>query len=87
MANYKFFQNKECEYFPCHKDVDIKEFNCLFCYCPLYCLKEECGGNYTILPSGVKDCSKCKKPHLGEEGYEYIRKRIKNVVELVKKVD
>lgn len=32
--SYKFFENKECEYYPCHKDME--SINCLFCYCPLY---------------------------------------------------
>ena len=22
--NYRFVQNRQCEYFPCHKDVDIE---------------------------------------------------------------
>ena len=30
--HYTWFQNKECEYFPCHKGVREEEFNCLFCY-------------------------------------------------------
>ena len=30
---YKFFQNKKCEYFPCHKGIPEEDFNCLFCYC------------------------------------------------------
>ena len=34
--HYTWFQNRECEYFPCHKGVREEEFNCLFCYCPLY---------------------------------------------------
>ena len=38
MPNYDFFQNKECEYFPCHAGADKESFSCLFCYCPLYCL-------------------------------------------------
>ncbi|MFW5671451.1 MAG: cysteine-rich small domain-containing protein, partial [Acetivibrio ethanolgignens] len=32
--SYRFFENRECKYFPCHKG--LKELNCLFCYCPLY---------------------------------------------------
>ena len=44
--HYKFFQNKLCEYFPCHKTRNTDTFNCLFCYCPLYALGENCGGNY-----------------------------------------
>ena len=33
--NYKFFQHKDCEFFPCHKTNKPEDFNCLFCYCPL----------------------------------------------------
>lgn len=44
--NYKFFNHKDCEYFPCHKTNDPDNFNCLFCYCPLYALKDKCGGNF-----------------------------------------
>lgn len=40
--HYNFFQNKECEYFPCHKGVKEEDFNCLFCYCPLYTLGKHC---------------------------------------------
>jgi len=63
----KFFQNKECEYFPCHNIKDVNKFNCLFCYCPLYHLKDKCGGNFKYLETKngeVKDCSKCTLPHL-----------------------
>lgn len=61
--NYQFFTNKECEFFPCHNTEDLEEFNCLFCYCPLYSLGEKCGGNPVFLESGVKDCSQCVFPH------------------------
>ncbi len=44
--HYKFFQNKKCEYYPCHKVDNQDEFNCMFCFCPLYMLKDTCGGNY-----------------------------------------
>ncbi len=36
--NYSFFQHRKCEYFPCHPIGDENDFNCLFCYCPLYAL-------------------------------------------------
>ena len=56
--NYKFFQNNKCEYFPCHKIDDTENFNCLFCYCPLYALGDKCGGNFKYLNDGkIKDCS------------------------------
>ena len=31
--SYRFFQNKECEYFPCHKAENEEEFNCLVFEC------------------------------------------------------
>ncbi|WP_353963176.1 cysteine-rich small domain-containing protein [Aequorivita marina] len=34
-----------------------------FCYCPLYMLKDDCGGNFKYT-NGFKDCSDCKLPHL-----------------------
>ena len=43
---YSYFSHKKCEFFPCHKNADPDDFNCLFCYCPLYALGEKCGGNF-----------------------------------------
>ncbi len=58
----KFFANKECKFYPCHKfDGDI---NCLFCYCPLYNL--DCPGDYKIIDKGdkkIKSCIDCTFPH------------------------
>ena len=84
MANYDFFQNKECEYFPCHKCVDPENFNCLFCYCPLYALGDRCGGSFTYTENGVKDCTNCLKPHR-RENYEKIMDKMALVIELAKK--
>lgn len=64
--NYTYFSHRECEYFPCHRDADPDNFNCLFCYCPLYVLGEHCGGQFAYLRSGRKDCSGCLYPHLRE---------------------
>lgn len=69
--SYKWFSNKECKYYPCHKDG---ETNCLFCFCPLYNF-ENCGGNFVINKRGLKDCKDCKIPH-SEGGYEYIINKI-----------
>ena len=68
--SYKYFSNKSCQYYPCHNTKNSNEFNCLFCYCPLYRI-EDCGGNYTILKNGIKDCSNCMIPH-SANGYNYI---------------
>ena len=72
MCNYKFFQNNNCECFPCHKIDNIKEFNCIMCFCPLYYI-ENCGGDYKILKNGIKDCTKCLLPHYN---YEYVIKKL-----------
>jgi len=84
MEHYKFFQNKECEYFPCHKCENTENFNCLFCYCPLYALGDRCGGNFTYTESGIKDCSRCLIPHK-RENYGYIMEKMGEVIELTKK--
>ena len=72
--HYAFFSNRDCEYFPCHPGADPDNFNCLLCYCPLYLLGEECGGNFRWLENGVKDCSDCLFPHR-RENYDVISAR------------
>ena len=76
--HYAFFQNKECEYFPCHKGVPEEDFNCLFCYCPLYLTNERCEGDCKWTKSGIKDCTDCCIPHR-RENYEYIVERFKTL--------
>ena len=61
--HYMFFQNRECEMFPCHTGVPEADFNCLFCYCPLYALGPACGGSFTYTERGIKNCSGCAFPH------------------------
>ena len=84
MPNYDFFQNKACEYFPCHAGADPETFSCIFCYCPLYALGEHCGGNFTYANTGVKDCSGCLRPHK-RECYGDITKKVGEVIRLVQK--
>lgn len=74
--SHKFFENKSCEFYPCH---DTENLNCLFCFCPLYSM-EDCGGNYKIIKDNngneIKDCSDCEIPHK-EENYDYIMEKLK----------
>jgi len=84
MANYDFFQNRQCEYFPCHLGADKESFSCLFCYCPLYALGENCGGNYTYTETGIKDCSNCLIPHR-RENYEKVLSKMDAILEMAKK--
>lgn len=86
MSHYDFFQNKECEFFPCHEGADAACFSCLFCYCPLYALGENCGGNYTYTEQGIKDCSSCLVPHR-RENYRKVMAKMDAVLELAKKKD
>ena len=81
--DHSFFQNRECKYFPCHKG-SAEDFSCLFCYCPLYCLGEQCGGSYLYTENGIKDCSVCLRPHR-RENYGAICEKMGEVLALVKK--
>lgn len=86
MANYDFFQHKQCEYFPCHKNAEPESFSCLFCYCPLYALGDHCGGCFTYTKEGIKDCSGCLIPHR-RENYDRIMGKLPQVIDLAKKQD
>ena len=81
--SYRFYQNRECEYFPCHKVRNEEEFNCLFCFCPLYALGSGCGGNCSYTKEGIKDCSACLLPH-SPKGYDYITEKFKEVAAIAK---
>lgn len=70
-CSHRYFENTECEYYPCHA---IPRVNCLFCFCPLYHLPD-CGGIWTPTDKGVKDCSRCVRPHV-EGGYEFVMSRL-----------
>ena len=82
----RFFQHRACEYFPCHVGVREEDFNCLFCYCPLYALGRRCGGNPRYTAEGLKDCSDCALPH--RRGHvDRVLARYGDVMALVRRVD
>lgn len=84
MGSYRFFRNEDCEFFPCHNieyEENREDFNCLFCYCPLYTLGEVCGGEYVYTENGIKDCTGCSIPHR-KDSYEYITGRWKELAEM-----
>ena len=83
-CNYSFVQNQNCEFFPCHETAHPENFNCLFCYCPLYALGSGCGGNFKWLENGVKDCSGCMVPH-GRKSYSYVTEHWNQISEIAKK--
>jgi len=78
-----FFQHTECEYFPCHTVETPEDFNCLFCYCPLYALGERCGGNYSYLEKGIKGCDGCLFPH-ERSNYAAVIGRYTEITELAR---
>ena len=79
---YSFFQNTECEYFPCHRIADPGQFNCLFCYCPLYMMGPHCGGNFRYNSKGIKDCTDCVIPHL-RDNYGRIIGKYKDIQDMM----
>jgi len=84
-GNYRFFQNRECEYFPCHAVNEKDDFNCLFCFCPLYALGDRCGGRFSYdNEKGIKDCSGCLLPHK-RDSYDHICEKTKLVIEMTRK--
>lgn len=79
--HYKFFNHTACEFYPCH-DMPAEQLNCLFCFCPLYCLGSTCGGNFSYI-GDIKDCSACTLPHR-VENYEYLMRQFERVSNLAK---
>ena len=71
--SFKYFENRECKYYPCHEG--IQQINCLFCYCPLYAF-EKCPGECRYIDINgkkIKDCMQCTFPH-EPENYDAIIK-------------
>ena len=77
--SHRFFENKDCKYFPCHKGMG--NFNCLFCYCPMYML-EKCPGKPEYWERDgkkIKVCSNCTFPHQ-PENYDIIMEILKKTM-------
>lgn len=82
---YPFFSHESCEYFPCHEGIAPDEFNCLFCYCPLYALGSRCGGDFIYTDAGIKDCSACTLPHRADAGTRLVMEHYDELKALSKK--
>ena len=76
--DFNHYQNTDCRYFPCHDTVPREDFNCLFCYCPLYFI--ECDGNYVMENYG-KDCSKCTRNH-DKDSWKFIVSRLRTYMDI-----
>ena len=61
--SFRFFENRDCQYYPCHRDIE--HINCLFCYCPFYFL-DTCPGTPEYMDregSKIRVCTNCNFPH------------------------
>jgi Zn-finger protein len=75
--SFRFFSNSSCEYFPCHTQTDKENFNCLFCFCPLYFLPD-CGGSPLYIKGKTKDCSHCPHVHTAD-GFDFVIGRLEQL--------
>ena len=82
----RFFQTRDCEHFPCHEGIAEEDFNCLFCYCPLYMLGKQCGGRFFYTEKGVKSCKNCTFPH-HKENFGQITGRFQEIRGIIRKTD
>jgi len=76
--SHRYFNNEKCMFFPCHSLPDNGEFNCLFCYCPLYPLGDDCDGIYKWVEHEnikIKLCMDCHLPHIPEH-YDMIMDKL-----------
>ena len=75
--SHRFFCNLECEYYPCHETEG--KLNCLFCFCPLYRLGDNCPGNPEFIEKDdvrIKSCMNCTFPH-DPDNYDKIMELLK----------
>ena len=66
----------DCEYLPCHKELEA----CDFCYCPFYPCADGLTGGEWIKDKDVWSCQHCDWVHL-EEPCQAIRKGLENILE------
>ena len=82
--SFPFFTHEDCPHFPCHTGVPANEFNCAFCYCPLYALGNKCGGNFSYNEKGIKCCTDCALPHQGDAGLGMVKAHFKELAALAR---
>lgn len=76
---------KNVNIFRVMQELIRRNFNCLFCYCPLYALGDKCGGNFRMTEKGIKDCTNCQLPHKAQN-YGYVTGKYSELAELMKKM-
>ena len=66
----------DCEYLPCHKELEV----CDFCYCPFYPCADGLTGGEWIKDKDVWSCQHCDWIHL-EEPCQAVRKGLEDILE------
>ena len=66
----------DCEYLPCHKELEA----CDFCYCPFYPCADGLTGGEWIKEKNVWSCQHCDWIHL-EEPCQAVRKGLEDILE------
>ncbi len=83
--NIPFSVIKNVSFFRATKVADPQDFNCLFCYCPLYALGIECGGNFKYTEKGLKDRTGCLLPHK-RRNYGYVTGKYQELAKLMDEI-
>jgi Zn-finger protein len=71
-----------CKFFPCHKGINPEDFDCTFCYCPIYpCGIKETGGKWITGNSGdaIWDCTGCNIIHR-KDVVKKIKSKIRDII-------
>ncbi len=68
--------NKECEFYPCHSNLQ----NCTFCYCPFYPCGDSSTGGKWIKNKGVWSCEDCEWVHQ-DKTVECIQGRLSKILQ------
>ncbi len=82
--HYDFFQNRLCEYYPCHPVQTPRPSAACFATVRSTPWVTGCGGNFHYTPNGIKDCTHCLRPHI-RENYSKILEKMPEILELAKK--
>jgi Zn-finger protein len=76
-------KGKDCNYYPCHDGIIEEEYQCEFCFCPIYpCNIEKTGGKIISGRDGsqIWDCSDCIIVH-EKENFNKIKKGLHNIIQ------
>ena len=76
--NYKFFQHKDCEFFPCTRLINRRISTA--CSAIVLCMRSATNAwNFQYTDTGFKDCTNCMFPHV-RSNYEKILERYQDII-------